>query len=199
MTSSWRSPTVWGAGEPKGPRLLRVPPAARLSLAAAQGTVSGDVDGSLAPLTLFAEAFAPLTARAAACRELEGWRTARMGRRRGAGEHSRLSGVGARSREEKRLPARKVRHPRWGRTLRNKPGSPSRKPWRPGPESGAGDEIRTRDSQLGKLTLYQLSYARVGGPSLLRGRADLSTAFSPVRERFRAWKCLLRGLSPPRP
>ena len=25
---------------------------------------------------------------------------------------------------------------------------------------GAGDEIRTRDFQLGKLTLYQLSYAR---------------------------------------
>lgn len=26
--------------------------------------------------------------------------------------------------------------------------------------SGAGDEIRTRDIQLGKLTLYQLSYSR---------------------------------------
>ncbi len=27
--------------------------------------------------------------------------------------------------------------------------------------SGAGDEIRTRDIQLGKLTLYQLSYSRI--------------------------------------
>ena len=26
---------------------------------------------------------------------------------------------------------------------------------------GAGDEIRTRDIQLGKLTLYQLSYSRL--------------------------------------
>ncbi len=26
--------------------------------------------------------------------------------------------------------------------------------------SGAGDGVRTRDIQLGKLTLYQLSYAR---------------------------------------
>ncbi len=26
--------------------------------------------------------------------------------------------------------------------------------------SGAGNEIRTRDSKLGKLALYQLSYAR---------------------------------------
>lgn len=28
---------------------------------------------------------------------------------------------------------------------------------------GAGDEIRTRDPQLGKLMLYQLSYTRVSG------------------------------------
>lgn len=26
---------------------------------------------------------------------------------------------------------------------------------------GAGDEVRTRDPQLGKLMLYQLSYARI--------------------------------------
>ena len=26
---------------------------------------------------------------------------------------------------------------------------------------GAGDEIRTRDQELGKLLLYQLSYARL--------------------------------------
>ena len=28
-------------------------------------------------------------------------------------------------------------------------------------DSGAGDGIRTRDIQLGKLTLYQLSYSRL--------------------------------------
>jgi hypothetical protein len=27
--------------------------------------------------------------------------------------------------------------------------------------TGAGDEIRTRDQELGKLLLYQLSYARL--------------------------------------
>jgi hypothetical protein len=30
----------------------------------------------------------------------------------------------------------------------------------PGLERGAGNEIRTRDTKLGKLVLYQLSYAR---------------------------------------
>ena len=30
-----------------------------------------------------------------------------------------------------------------------------------GGADGAGDGIRTRDNQLGKLGLYQLSYARV--------------------------------------
>jgi hypothetical protein len=33
-------------------------------------------------------------------------------------------------------------------------------------ESGAGNGIRTRDVQLGKLTLYQLSYARSPGTGL---------------------------------
>ena len=28
-------------------------------------------------------------------------------------------------------------------------------------ERGAGNEIRTRDTKLGKLVLYQLSYARI--------------------------------------
>jgi len=32
-----------------------------------------------------------------------------------------------------------------------------------GPEQKAGKGIRTLDIQLGKLTLYQLSYARAGG------------------------------------
>ncbi len=30
--------------------------------------------------------------------------------------------------------------------------------------NGAGNEIRTRDTKLGKLVLYQLSYARPGKP-----------------------------------
>ncbi len=30
-------------------------------------------------------------------------------------------------------------------------------------ESGAGNEIRTRDPNLGKVVLYQLSYSRVEG------------------------------------
>lgn len=32
--------------------------------------------------------------------------------------------------------------------------------------NGAGNEIRTRDSKLGKLVLYQLSYARVPVPRI---------------------------------
>jgi hypothetical protein len=30
------------------------------------------------------------------------------------------------------------------------------------PKSGAGDESRTRDLNLGKVALYQLSYSRIG-------------------------------------
>jgi hypothetical protein len=32
-------------------------------------------------------------------------------------------------------------------------------------EDGAGDEIRTRDINLGKVALYQLSYSRLPGTS----------------------------------
>ena len=35
----------------------------------------------------------------------------------------------------------------------------ARNPWIP--DSGAGDEVRTRDLQLGRLSLYQLSYSRM--------------------------------------
>ena len=44
-----------------------------------------------------------------------------------------------------------------------------------GPESqsvirtGAGDEIRTRDPQLGRLMLYQLSYTRPQNRALVQG------------------------------
>jgi hypothetical protein len=37
-----------------------------------------------------------------------------------------------------------------------------RRPKEVGVEDGAGDEIRTRDIQHGKLMLYQLSYSRNG-------------------------------------
>ena len=42
---------------------------------------------------------------------------------------------------------------------------------------GAGDGIRTRDQELGKLLLYQLSYARSEGGGLYNGggRAQIST------------------------
>ncbi len=35
---------------------------------------------------------------------------------------------------------------------------------KPAFESRAGDEARTRDLQLGRLSLYQLSYSRLKGP-----------------------------------
>jgi hypothetical protein len=38
---------------------------------------------------------------------------------------------------------------------------------------GAGDEIRTRDIQLGRLELYQLSYSR---RSVTRSRTELDSA-----------------------
>src|SRR5215471_7562434 len=41
------------------------------------------------------------------------------------------------------------------------PGDPSPTDVRAGRAAGAGDGIRTRDSELGKLVLYQLSYARL--------------------------------------
>ncbi len=47
--------------------------------------------------------------------------------------------------------------------------------------SGAGDGVRTRDIQLGKLTLCQLSYSRSGGrprPLLVRARGYLKTSIS---------------------
>ena len=44
---------------------------------------------------------------------------------------------------------------------------------------GAGNGIRTRDVQLGKLTLYQLSYARSPGRGLYH-RASF-----PLKQAFR--------------
>ena len=41
----------------------------------------------------------------------------------------------------------------------------------------AGDEVRTRDIQLGRLTLYQLSYSRKKNKNMTVGR----TGFEPVK------------------
>ena len=38
-------------------------------------------------------------------------------------------------------------------------------------ESGAGEESRTLDLNLGKVALYQLSYSRIEQPAILKGRA----------------------------
>ncbi len=46
---------------------------------------------------------------------------------------------------------------------------------------GAGDEVRTRDIQLGKLTLYQLSYARTG---CMRNIWYRNSSCNMRRERF---------------
>src|SRR3546814_2755638 len=48
-------------------------------------------------------------------------------------------------------------------------------------KSGAGNETRTRDPDLGKVVLYQLSYSR-GGSGILPSRSELSTGIpSPAR------------------
>ena len=46
--------------------------------------------------------------------------------------------------------------------------------------NGAGDGIRTRDINLGKVALYQLSYSRLGNFHFLTAAAPLSR----VRNRF---------------
>src|SRR6185437_4606551 len=48
-------------------------------------------------------------------------------------------------------------------------------------ESGAGNETRTRDPDLGKVVLYQLSYSRLGGRILIRERAASRLARAPVQ------------------
>ncbi|MEY2905392.1 MAG: hypothetical protein RJA52_1408 [Bacteroidota bacterium] len=65
-------------------------------------------------------------------------------------------------------------------------------------ENRAGDETRTRDPQLGRLMLYQLSYARIlfpkfptsGKPKLIRltsdnnGGGDRIRTYSVINNRF---------------
>ena len=52
-------------------------------------------------------------------------------------------------------------------------------------ECGAGDESRTRDLNLGKVALYQLSYSRIGGmrhirPNFLERETSLELATSTL-------------------
>ena len=47
--------------------------------------------------------------------------------------------------------------------------------------AGAGDETRTRDINLGKVALYQLSYTRAWEPKKIAGRLQTSMREFPVR------------------
>jgi hypothetical protein len=79
---------------------------------------------------------------------------------------------------------------------RKKAGTPDAKPQEfPAFRTGAGNGIRTRDPQLGKLMLYQLSYSRETpsicpeGPPLVKpeppGGADARLRAHPRRARLR--------------
>ncbi len=51
---------------------------------------------------------------------------------------------------------------------------------------GAGDEIRTRDIDLGKVALYQLSYSRKLAYTFIVDRSGSHVKLSPNRQEFRA-------------
>src|SRR5687767_15627457 len=59
-------------------------------------------------------------------------------------------------------------------------GGASRSPSRTSIEFGAGNETRTRDPDLGKVVLYQLSYSR-RGTDILGMKRKVSTFFVPGR------------------
>jgi hypothetical protein len=54
-----------------------------------------------------------------------------------------------------------------------------------GGRSGAGNGVRTRDIQLGKLTLYQLSYARIADQQYNQSAARRQSAGRPGRRHGR--------------
>src|SRR5687767_4494041 len=68
-----------------------------------------------------------------------------------------------------------------------------------GPESkasrklGAGDEVRTRDPQLGRLMLYQLSYSRPNHCQLSIANFQLVGCSKPINRQLaignRQWPC----------
>ncbi len=47
-------------------------------------------------------------------------------------------------------------------------------------KTGAGDETRTRDINLGKVALYQLSYTRVKQSIFIAGRRETSMRDFPL-------------------
>ena len=62
---------------------------------------------------------------------------------------------------------------------------------------GAGDEARTRYLHLGKVALYQMSYARICGASD-RNRTNDTGIFSPLLYRlsYRGKMAIRMGLEP---
>ena len=50
-------------------------------------------------------------------------------------------------------------------------------------EFGAGNETRTRDPDLGKVVLYQLSYSRIGPADCLTVRTHSSDVPRPVNQK----------------
>ena len=66
-------------------------------------------------------------------------------------------------------------------------------------ESGAGDGVRTRDTKLGKLVLYQLSYARnLKADSSDKPKLIYQTACEIIASRFYYFKMILELLRLPR-
>ena len=53
-------------------------------------------------------------------------------------------------------------------------------------QSGAGDETRTRDIQLGRLALYQLSYSRLCLTESITAKNPISSTTSPLKKRSKS-------------
>ncbi len=60
---------------------------------------------------------------------------------------------------------------------------------------GAGNETRTRDPNLGKVVLYQLSYSRVTATDIVAMRAFVSSAFQPDSRIAKTGHAALRYLN----
>jgi hypothetical protein len=54
---------------------------------------------------------------------------------------------------------------------------------------GAGNGSRTRDLQLGKLSLYQLSYARIASVIVRQPREGGQMTYEPVSAFFSVFSC----------
>ena len=77
------------------------------------------------------------------------------------------------------------RRPRLCRPLHNHSATPPEERLRRLPDEGrkfgAGDESRTRDLNLGKVALYQLSYSRATAQNYSPTRVSLSNRYGPSR------------------